>query len=173
MTRVAIIYHSETGNTKRMGELVKEGCEKVADVEAKAMSVDGVDAEFVRGADAVLFGSPTYEGTCSWQMKRFLDETQVELAGKLGGTFASQNWPGGGGASFAEMTIIAGMLVRGMLIYSGGITVGMPYLHFGAVSARAPEGLYAERCIKLGENIAGKARDLFGGPSQPTNPLTR
>ena len=86
------------------------------------------------------------------------------MAGKLGGVFASQNWPGGGGASFAEMTMIAGMLVHGMLIYSGGIREGQPYLHFGAVSCRAPdEDLYRDRCIKLGENIARKAVELFGG----------
>ncbi|MCK5733373.1 MAG: flavodoxin, partial [Candidatus Latescibacteria bacterium] len=68
---------------------------------------------------------------------------------------------GGGGADFAELTLIAAMLVRGMLIYSGGITKGAPFLHFGAVSARRPEGLYAERCVKLGENIAEKAVELF------------
>jgi NAD(P)H dehydrogenase (quinone) len=81
----------------------------------------------------------------------------------LGGVFASQNWPGGGGGSFAELTMIAGMLVRGMIVYSGGISEGRPYLHFGAVSARAPdEALYRERCLKLGENIARKAVELFG-----------
>ncbi len=66
-------------------------------------------------------------------------------------------------ASFAEMTVIAGMLVLGMIIYAGGINEGMPYLHFGAVSAKAPtEGLYQERCVKLGQNIARKALELFG-----------
>jgi hypothetical protein len=40
--------------------------------------------------------------------------------------------------------------------------VGMPYLHFGAVSTRAPEDdFYRGRCIKLGENIARKAVDCF------------
>jgi NAD(P)H dehydrogenase (quinone) len=97
-------------------------------------------------------------------MKKYLDTQAKGLGGKLGGVFASQNWPGGGGASFAEMTMIAGMLVRGMLIYSGGITEGQPYLHFGAVSRRAPDTeLYQERCLKLGENIARKAVELFGG----------
>ena len=50
-----------------------------------------------------------------------------------------------------------------MLVYSGGITEGAPFLHFGAVSARAPkEELYVKRCRKLGENIARKATELFG-----------
>ena len=159
--KIAIIYHSETGNTQQMAELVKEGGEKVEGTEVRCMPVDAVDDAFVEEASAVILGSPTYEGSCSWQMKKYLDADASGLAGKLGGTFASQNWPGGGGASFAEMTMIAGMLVHGMLIYSGGIARGMPFLHFGAVSRKGPdEDLYRERCLKLGENIATKAREL-------------
>ncbi len=127
------------------------------------MSIEDVDGGYVGEAKAVIFGSPTYEGTCSWQMKRYLDTGPKGLAGKLAGVFASQNWPGGGGASFAEMSIIAGLLVLGMVVYSGGIAVGAPYLHFGAVSTRAPDDeFYRKRCIKLGQNIATKAVELYG-----------
>jgi NAD(P)H dehydrogenase (quinone) len=161
--KIAVIYHSETGNTQQMAELVRQGCEQVEGVEARLMPVADVDDEYVAASSAVILGSPTYEGSCTWQMKRYLDSAAKGLAGKLCGVFASQNWPGGGGASFAEMTIIAGLLVRGGIVYSGGISEGRPYLHFGAVSARAPqEELYRERCLKLGENIARKASELFG-----------
>ena len=160
--KVSIVYHSETGNVAAMSELVREGCQSVEGVEARCMPIDEVDEGYLGESSAVLFGSPTYEGTCSWQMKRFLDSGAKGLGGKLGGVFASQNWPGGGGGSFAEMTIIAAMLVHGMLIYSGGISEGLPYLHFGAVCEKAPDKeLYRLRCIKLGENIAGKAVELF------------
>ena len=161
--KISIIYHSETGNTEQMAELVRDGCLQVAGIEAECMPIEEVDQGFVKESATIVFGSPTYEGSCSWQMKRYLDTQPEGLAGKLGGVFVSQNWPGGGGASFAEMTIIAGMLVHGMLVYSGGINAGMPYLHFGAVSARAPEDeLYRQRCLKLGDNIAKKALKLFG-----------
>ncbi len=84
---------------------------------------------------------------------------------RIGGGLASHNWPGGGGGSFVEMTIIAAMLVHGMLIYSRGAVSGQPYLHFGAVSRKAPDKeLYRERCLKLGENIATKAKQLFPRP---------
>jgi NAD(P)H dehydrogenase (quinone) len=160
--KVAVVYHSETGNTRRMAELVREGAESVAGVEAKAMSIDALDAAYLAEAPVVALGCPTYEGTCSWQMKKFLDEVEAPLEGKLGGVFASQNWPGGGGADLAEITLIAGMLVRGMLIYSGGVACGPPFLHFGAVSTRRPEGLYEERCRKLGHTLASKGLELFG-----------
>ena len=160
--KAAIIYHSETGNTRKMAELIKEGAESVKGVEAKTMSLDAIDAGYVEEARVVALGCPTYEGTCSWQMKKFLDTAGPPLAGKLGGVFASQNWPGGGGADLAEITLIAGMLVHGMLVYSGGIARGMPPLHFGAVSRRSPEGLDKERCVKLGVSLAEKGLELFG-----------
>jgi len=161
--KVAVVYHSETGNTAQMAELVAEGCRSVSDqVEARTMTIDEPDVEYLRQAKAVIFGSPTYEASCSWQMKRYLDTAGSELEGKLAGFFASQNWPGGGGGSIAELTMIAGALVRGMLVYSGGITQGQPYLHLGAVSARAPEqDLYRQRCLHLGRVITGKALELF------------
>lgn len=161
--KIAIIYHSESGNTRKMAELIREGCLNISGIEAKCMSIDDIDEAYMVESAAIILGSPTYEGSCSWQMKKYLDTGPKGLAGKLGGVFVSQNWPGGGGASFAEMTIIAAMLVHGMIIYSGGISVGQPYLHFGAVSMKAPDDeFYRGRCIKLGENIATKAIELFG-----------
>ncbi len=151
-----------------MAELVAEGVGSVDGVEVKSMPVEEPDSDYLAASRAVILGSPTYEGTCSWQMKRFLDSCPVSLGGKLAGVFASQNWPGGGGASFAEMTIIAGALVHGMLVYSGGVDQGPPYLHFGAVSQKSPTGneLYAQRCRKLGSSIAQKAVELFGKGSR-------
>ena len=144
-----------------MAERVVEGCRTVEEVDARSMSIDDTDKSFLADSSAVIFGSPTYEGTCSWQMKKFLDTESLNLAGKLGAVFVSQNWPGGGGGSFAEMTIIAGLLVLGMLIYSGGITV-TPYLHFGAVARKSPdEQLYRDRCITLGKSVTEMARKLF------------
>lgn len=146
-----------------MAELVAQGCRKVPDIAVKLMSVDEIDEAFIEQSKAVIFGSPTHDGTYSWQLKKCIRDAGREVfAGKLGAVFVSQNWPGGGGGSFAEMSIIAMLLVKGMLIYSGGIAEGEPDLHFGAVSYRAPEdGLYAQRCIKLGESISRKSLELF------------
>ncbi len=161
--KITVIYHSVSGNTKKQAELVEQGAQSVPEIEVKTMSIENPDNEWIEDSNAVIFGSPTYEGSCSWQMKKFLDTPKVNFEGKLAGFFASQNWPGGGGADFAEMTMIAALLVHGMIVYSGGISVGTPYLHFGAVSEKSPEQeLYRQRCIKLGENIANKAIELFG-----------
>lgn len=160
--KIAVIYHSETGNTQKMAELVAEGARSVPDVEVKTMSIDAPDNDWISESPAVIFGCPTYEGTCSWQMKRYLDEPGVDLAGKLSGFFATQNWPGGGGADFAEMTMIAAALVMGMLVYSGGVAQGYPAIHFGAVTQKAPStDLDLERARKVGRNIAAMAKKIF------------
>lgn len=163
MVYISIVYHSETGNTKRMAELIKEGAEQVAGVEAALMPVDSLDKDYLEKSQVVLFGSPTYYGTMSWQMKKCMDTFPVKVAGKLGAPFASAAWPGGGGYELAEMSLIQGMLIRGMLIYTGGVVSGRPPTHFGAVSRQRPEGFDADRCRKLGENVARKAIELFGG----------
>ena len=95
--KIAIVYHSETGNTEHMAELIQQGCERVEGVEVRLMPVDEIDTAYLDEACAVVFGCPTYEGTCSWQMKQLLDTISVNLAGKLGGVFASQNWPAAAG----------------------------------------------------------------------------
>lgn len=162
MLKMSIIYHSETGNTKRMAELIKEGALQVGDVEVSLMAVDQLDRKALDESHVILFGTPTYYGTMSWQMKKCMDTLPVKVEGKLGAPFASAAWPGGGGYELAEMALIQGMLIRGMIVYSGGVVMGRPPTHFGAVSHRAPEGFDAHRCRKLGENLALKGKELFG-----------
>ena len=159
MDKISILYHSETGNTKKMAELLAVGVKKTG-CEAKIMSIDTLDTGFIEQSKAVLFGSPTYYGTMSWQMKKLVDTLPIDLSGKLGAPFSSANWKGGGGYELTELTLIAGMLIRGMIVYTGGVTAPVP-THFGAVSAKAPEGFDAERCEQLGVNVAKKVQELW------------
>lgn len=55
----------------------------------------------------------------SWQMKRCLDTLELDLVGKIGAVFASGM--GGGGYELTELTLIAALLIRGMLVYSGAL----------------------------------------------------
>lgn len=58
--KLAIIYHSETGNTKKAAEFVLKGMQRVEGIEAKAFSIDAVDEAYVKEAKGVVFGAPTY-----------------------------------------------------------------------------------------------------------------
>lgn len=73
MSKIAIVYHSGYGHTKRMAEAVAEG----AKGELIAVDAEGniTEAQWTTlgAADAIIFGSPTYMGSVSWQFKKFAD----------------------------------------------------------------------------------------------------
>lgn len=78
MTKIAIVYHSGYGHTKRMAEAVAEG----AKGELLAIDAEGnlTEAQWATlgAADAIVFGSPTYMGSVSWQFKKFADASSKQ-----------------------------------------------------------------------------------------------
>lgn len=160
--KIAILHHSETGNTERIAGFIGEGARSVPGTEVKLMGLDGLDEAFLAEARAVVIGCPVYAGGLSWQMKRWLDTTKLKLAGKLGSVFATENHVGGG-ADAAELSMAAGLLVRGCLVFSAGASLGAPYTHFGAVAVKDGDESQRERARVFGARIAEKARELWGG----------
>ena len=73
MSRIAIVYHSGYGHTQRMAESVAEG----ANAELVKIDAEGnlTEAQWnlLAASDAIVFGSPTYMGSVSWQFKKFAD----------------------------------------------------------------------------------------------------
>jgi NAD(P)H dehydrogenase (quinone) len=160
--KIAVLYHSESGNTKKIAELIAEGAAAAGDVEARAMNIDTADEEFVEAAKAVVLGSPTYYGMYSWQVKKWLDTTKIKLADKLGSVFATANGFGGG-AEMAEMGLAGILLTKGMLVYTAGVAKGAPFTHLGAVAVKGGDAAQQERAKLYGRRIAEKAAELFAG----------
>ena len=79
MTTVSIVYHSGYGHTKKLAESVLAGMQPVVGVTASLIAIDaeGNVPESawadLAASDAIVFGSPTYMGTVSWQFKKFAD----------------------------------------------------------------------------------------------------
>ena len=73
MSGVTVVYHSGYGHTQRMAQAVAQG----ANAELLAIDADGnLPAggwELLERSDAIVFGSPTYMGSVSWQFKKFAD----------------------------------------------------------------------------------------------------
>ena len=73
MSKIAVVFHSGYGHTKRMAESVAAG----AGAELIANDAEGnlTEAQWttLAAADAIIFGSPTYMGSVSWQFKKFAD----------------------------------------------------------------------------------------------------
>jgi Multimeric flavodoxin WrbA len=159
--KIAIVYYSKTGNTKKVAELIAEGANTNENVEAKCISIEEVDKEFLMEAKTVIFGSPTIYGTYSWQIKQWLDSARsVKLGGKLGAVFATASFVGGG-AELAELALIAELLVIGMLVYSSGVAEGQPFIHYGPVCIQEGDEGQKERARIFGERIAKKTVELF------------
>jgi NAD(P)H dehydrogenase (quinone) len=159
--KIAVVYHSETGNTAQVAELIAEGARLADGVEVKTMSIADVDKEYVSASKAVVLGTPTYAGTLSYQMKDWLDTGRAKLADKLGAVFATENHIGGG-ADTAEMALIGHLLVKGMVVYSAGASKGQPFTHYGCVTIKAGDEAQQGRARIFGQRIAAKALELFG-----------
>ena len=73
MANIAVVYHSGYGHTQRMAQAVAEG----AGAELIAIDADGNlpegGWETLAGAQAIIFGTPTYMAGPSWQFKKFAD----------------------------------------------------------------------------------------------------
>jgi len=73
MSHIAVVYHSGYGHTKRMAESVAAGAgATLVAIDAEGNLSDS-DWETLNKADAIIFGSPTYMGSVSWQFKKFAD----------------------------------------------------------------------------------------------------
>lgn len=70
---IVIVYHSGYGHTKKVAEAVAEGSAgTLLAIDAEGNLPEGA-WEAIAAADTVVFGSPTYMGSVSWQFKKFAD----------------------------------------------------------------------------------------------------
>lgn len=76
--RVAVAYHSGYGKTESLARAVARGASAVDGASVRLLDVTQLDPDgwaALDAADAIIFGSPTYFGSLSSDMKRFLEST--------------------------------------------------------------------------------------------------
>jgi multimeric flavodoxin WrbA len=132
MTKTVVVYHSGYGHTQRVAQFVAEG----AKATVVAIDADGniTDAEWeaLNAADAIIFGSPTYMGTVSWQFKKFADATSKQWFGsawkdKVAGGFTISASPSGDKLSTIQYFITLAM-------QQGMVWVGQPAMNDGNIN---------------------------------------
>ncbi len=166
--RILVVYHSETGTTRQMAELVAEGARAVADSEVRLLSIAEATPDDMLWADGVAAGSPTYIGSVSWQLKKFFDELVPdcwpEMEGKIGCAFATEGGLQGGGELTCQ-TILTMLMNYGMLTFGVPDSVGAGRtLHYGAVCAGRPrDDADREACRRLGRRLAEWVNALLLG----------
>ena len=73
MAQIVVVYHSGYGHTQRMAQAVADGADaELLPIDADGQLPDG-GWDTLAAADAIVFGSPTYMGSVSWQFKKFAD----------------------------------------------------------------------------------------------------
>ena len=148
MMKMTVLYHSVTGNTKTMAQVIAEGMMTVAGVEAKAFPIENWDAAWVKESKCVVLGTPIYlADLCS--------------AVKVWGAFATADYLHGGG-DLGIQTILNHMMVLGMLTYSGGGSFGKPVIHLGPVALHGHLEESKELFRLYGQRMATKTVSLFG-----------
>ena len=153
--RLAIVYDTKTGNTAKMAEYLIEGFTAADGAEAKAFPITAVDEEYVKASDALIVGTPTYNGYLTARMKAWLESTPAKLnvAGKLGGAYATAAFIHGGG-DLAIQCILTHLLVDGMMVYSSGQAKGMPVIHLGPVAIAPDLDAFADLFRIYGKRMA-------------------
>ena len=73
MMKMTVLYHSVTGNTKTMAQVIAEGMMTVAGVEAKAFPIENWDAAWVKESKCVVLGTPIYLADLCSAVKVWLD----------------------------------------------------------------------------------------------------
>jgi NAD(P)H dehydrogenase (quinone) len=84
---VAVAYHSDQGHTGRVAEAVARGAAGVPGTEVSVHDVSRLDDALWRelaGADAIVFGAPTYMGSPSAGFKAFAEATSKVWGNGMG-----------------------------------------------------------------------------------------
>lgn len=75
--QVSIVYDSGYGHTAKQAQAVAEGVRRVPDAEVTLIAVaDGsIPWETLEASDAIIFGSPTYNGLVTAKFKQFMEDS--------------------------------------------------------------------------------------------------
>ncbi len=140
MPSIAIVYYSAQGHTHQVAEAVGSGAEAVAGTAVSLLRLQDADIQNGRwkndamtatlnAADAIVFGTPTYMGGYSAQMKAFIDG--------CGGIWYVQGWKDKIAAGFThsqglsgdKLNTLTGLMINAM--QHGMVWVGNAFMPEG------------------------------------------
>jgi NAD(P)H dehydrogenase (quinone) len=82
MSKIVIVFHSGYGHTAKVAEAVAEGSGgTLLAIDAEGNLPEG-GWEQLAAASTIVFGSPTYMGSVSWQFKKFADASSKAWFGQ-------------------------------------------------------------------------------------------
>ena len=168
-TSIAVVYHSASGRTRALAEAVVRGAKSAAAGDASAVAnvvhllsvEEATRAQAVlAGADAIVFGCPTYMGSASAQFKAFMDSTSAVWAlqgwrDKLAAGFTHSAAPSGD--KLGTLTQLAVFAAQHGMVWVG---LGLPPTYAAAESADDDRN-------RLGSHLGAMAQSRPGGGVLP------
>lgn len=155
MSRVLVIYHSQTGHTESMANAIAESLRSEG-LEVESRRVQDAKPEDLLEADGVIVGSPTYYGTMAAEVKKLFDDSvkyHGRLDGKVGAAFSSA------GSTGQETTVVS--LLQALLIH-GMIVQGDPEgHHYGVTTIGKLQEEDFERCKRFAQRYAALVKRVY------------
>lgn len=83
MSRILIVYHSQTGHTEKMAQAVAEGMRSIENTEVILKEAADATPEDLLSADGLAIGTPENFGYMSGMIKDFFDRTYLPCHEKV------------------------------------------------------------------------------------------
>lgn len=150
MKKALVTYYSQTGNTKRMAEMIAAALGSNG-VQVDLIPVEEVDIDSLPSYSGFIVGSPNYFGTMAWPVKKFVDDSikyYKRLNGRVAAAFTSEGMIGGGG-DLVVLDILKSFLIHGCVVQ--GLTGAG---HFGPVAVGKPDERVESEALHLAEKFA-------------------
>jgi len=173
MTSVCIVYHSGYGHTARQASAVADGVRSNSAVECHLLETsEFTDAENgpwdkLDAADGIILGSPTYMGSASAEMKRFMELTsarwqQQAWADKLAAGFTNSGSQNGDKQNtlveFATLAAQQGMVWINLNLMPGNNSTGGSVEDLNRLGSSL--GAMAQSDVDAPPDVAPPAADL-------------
>lgn len=168
-TRILVAYHSDTGNTEKLAQAVRDGAASVAGVAVTLRKAAEFKPDEIVQYDGVVVGTPVHWSNASTEIRGFLDRIGAALwkaktngDGRAAGVFCTGGAPAMG-KDQARLSVLAAFLVMRYLIVGGVDSEGFGTLGPEATTGPADPGVSdkeKEEARRFGERFARVTRQI-------------
>ena len=142
MTKLLVIYHSQTGNTEAMATAMSEGASSAGATVVQKMAADAT-GEDVLSCDTVAIGTPNYFSYMAGLVKDFFDRAWPTIRGRVANkpyvAFCSSG--GGGRQALDSVERICN-------------SIGLSKVFEGIIATGKPSAKVFDDCKELGKKLA-------------------
>jgi len=164
--RILVAYHSETGNTEKLAQAVRQGAAVVSGVEVSLRKVAEVKPEEIVAADGIVVGTPVHWSNLSAETKRFLDRAGEALwkakttgEGRTAGAFCTGGAPSMG-KDLARVSILSAFLVMRYAVIGGVEAAGYGTLGPEATTHKGVSEEALKEARQFGQRFARLTRQF-------------